>query len=336
MRPARQKNVPPRLSVTLLSALTLVLSSPTQCERLPIKTYTTADGLQRDHINRIVRDSHGYLWFCTSEGLSRFDGYKFTNYGVDQGLPSRVVSDLLETRDGAYWVATNDGLCRFNPDAATHGETGSRSRFSFPYQGEETRGRIIEAVIADGTGVIWCGGFDSFYRLDQVDGSLVCSQVDLGLPAAGPASHFVVRSLIEDHRGALWINASGGLYRRNPDGRVEHFTAAEGLPAEKLSSAMLEDRAGRIWVGTGMGLCQLVPQPALNAPAVARVYTTRDGLSGNFITALFQAADGRLWVGAGGLSVSSPLDGQGAERFRGYTKSHGLSDEAEHRRRPRG
>jgi PAS domain S-box-containing protein len=309
--------------------LLIVPSLSAHAERLPIKTYTTADGLARDSISRIVRDSHGFLWFCTSEGLSRFDGYKFTNYGLDQGLPSRVVNDLLETRGGVYWVATNNGLCRFNPDAATQGEVGSQSRFTFDYQGEETRDHIIEAVIEDHSGVVWCGGFDSFYRLDQKQGQWVCSGVDLGLPATGPASHFVARSLIEDHRGALWINASSGLYRRRPDGRIEHFTAAEGLPAEKLSSAMLEDRAGRIWVGAGEGLCQLVPEPTLNAPAVERVYTTRDGLADNSIKSLFQAADGKLWVSSGnvlaGLSMSLPSIGQGGMRFRSYTKAQGLS-----------
>lgn len=85
----------------LLGAIAVV-----RAERLPIKTYTIADGLARDNVLRIVRDSKGFLWFCTAEGLSRFDGYRFTNYGVEHGLPSRLVNDLLETRDGHYWVAT--------------------------------------------------------------------------------------------------------------------------------------------------------------------------------------------------------------------------------------
>jgi len=57
-----------------------------------------------------VRDSRGFLWFCTQEGLSRFDGYSFTNYGVDQGLPHPTVNDFLETRNGELWVGTNGGL----------------------------------------------------------------------------------------------------------------------------------------------------------------------------------------------------------------------------------
>src|SRR5215510_10858525 len=100
----------------LLIAL-LAVSNHVRAERLPIKTYTTVDGLASNSINRIVRDSRGFLWFCTSDGLSRFDGYTFTNFGTDQGLPHRYVSALLETREGRYWVATGAGLVRFDPKA---------------------------------------------------------------------------------------------------------------------------------------------------------------------------------------------------------------------------
>src|SRR6266581_5177733 len=75
-----------------------------RAERLPIKTYTTADGLARDQASRIVRDSRGLLWFCTVEGLSRFDGYRFTSYGREDGLPHADISDILEDRQGGYWV----------------------------------------------------------------------------------------------------------------------------------------------------------------------------------------------------------------------------------------
>src|ERR1051326_3642217 len=91
------------LVVSLLLGPALLRSGRVLGEQLPLKIYTTADGLARDQINRIVRDSHGFLWFATEEGLSRFDGYKFTNYTTDQGLPHRTVNDILETRGGAYW-----------------------------------------------------------------------------------------------------------------------------------------------------------------------------------------------------------------------------------------
>ena len=60
-------------------------------ERLPTRNFTTADGLAGNYVNCVFQDSRGYMWFCTDQGLSRYDGYGFTNYGMDQGLPDRSV-----------------------------------------------------------------------------------------------------------------------------------------------------------------------------------------------------------------------------------------------------
>src|ERR1041385_2139004 len=81
-------------------------------ELLPIRTYTTADGLASDHITCIVPDSRGFLWFCTPEGLSRFDGYHFVSYGSRDGLASNAVSRLIETRHGEYLIGTGRGVSR--------------------------------------------------------------------------------------------------------------------------------------------------------------------------------------------------------------------------------
>ena len=88
----------------------LLLPSLVHAEQLPIKTFTTADGLANDAINQIVRDSRGFLWFCTAEGLSRFDGYQFTNYlpGADQ--KSAQIEVLLQDRAGTIWLALRSRL----------------------------------------------------------------------------------------------------------------------------------------------------------------------------------------------------------------------------------
>ena len=89
--------------------LMAVMPAALSAEKLPIRAYTTAEGLPHNTVMRIVRDSHGFLWFCTLGGLARFDGYTFKIYGVDEGLRGSV-TDLLETRAGEYWVATLRGL----------------------------------------------------------------------------------------------------------------------------------------------------------------------------------------------------------------------------------
>jgi hypothetical protein len=55
----------------LLSLLFLAaLFSEAPAQQLPIKSYTSADGLARDYVGCIVPDSHGFIWFCTPESLS--------------------------------------------------------------------------------------------------------------------------------------------------------------------------------------------------------------------------------------------------------------------------
>ena len=99
----------------LLAWLLLPLvASTAMAERLPLRTYTTDDGLAHSRVRRIVPDPRGFLWFCTIDGLSRFDGTEFVTYRTDDGLPDPWVTDLLTTRDGAYWVATNDGVVKLD------------------------------------------------------------------------------------------------------------------------------------------------------------------------------------------------------------------------------
>jgi ligand-binding sensor domain-containing protein/signal transduction histidine kinase len=299
----------------LLAGLLLAASWTALAEQLPIKTYTTADGLAQNLVNRIVRDSRGYLWFCTAEGLSRFDGYRFTNYTTDQGLPHRSVRDLLETRAGAYWVATGAGLCRFDPQSEA-------ALFVVYHPGEGQLASIVRSLYEDRTGTVWVGTQDGLYRLEDAGGQVRFQPVEMGMPA-----HALVESILEDRRGALWVGTrDAGLYRRLPDGSVERYTTRHGLPINRVSS-LLEDREGRLWIGTTAGLCLLVSEPDVNRPAVVRVYGKEDfGLSKDWVAALFQSADGRIWVGtASGLSEFTPAAFGVEQKFRSYTTAQGLN-----------
>src|SRR5262245_38759797 len=103
------------LGLLTLCSLALHLALSVHAERLPIRTYTSADGLGSSWVNSLMRDSRGFLWICTRDGLSRFDGAHFVTYQVgDKNAPPGIES-MLETRQGIYWIATTAGLYRFDP-----------------------------------------------------------------------------------------------------------------------------------------------------------------------------------------------------------------------------
>jgi ligand-binding sensor domain-containing protein/signal transduction histidine kinase len=317
--------------VWLWLALLFATTGAALGERLPIKRFTTAEGLARDSINRIMQDSRGFLWFCTSEGLSRFDGYSFVNYGTEQGLPVRYVSDILESRDGLYWVATAEGLCRLKLDAAGPenggGQSGGGGKFVTYYPASEPARRYISALYEDESGTVWCGTGNGVCRLDEVDGQWQFTFISLPWPAGKVAGNQDVQGLAGDRQGGVWVNTADGLYRRRADGAVEVYAAKEGLPMLQIRSALLCDREGRIWVATNFGLYQLSRDPRPGRRVVERVYTTGDGLTHNNIEALFQSSDGHIWVGtARGLNEFRPAAGDRGRAFVSYTLANNLSD----------
>jgi ligand-binding sensor domain-containing protein/two-component sensor histidine kinase len=304
-------------------------------ERLPVKLYTTADGLAHNSVNRIVRDSRGFLWFCTFEGLSRFDGYRFTTYGTDQGLPSQVVNDLLETREGQYWVATGAGLCRFDPKgiAAQHAINGAPqaaapgAMFTAYFPGDDAKSKEVTSLLQDHAGAIWCGTAKGLYRLEQPAEQVRFQFIELGMPTIYGEGKNVV-SMIEDRRGALLIGSTNGLYRWLPDGQIEHYDEHHGLPLRFVYS-LLADREGHLWVGAQfVTLCRLVFDLDPTRPGGDRAYSIKEGLPTAIIHQLIQASDGSLWAGSSkGLIRFIPTADGSDFRFRIYGLPHGLSSQ---------
>src|SRR5579864_5635257 len=157
-------------------ALLLASAVIGQAEKLPLKIYTAAEGLAHNSVNRIVRDAHGYLWFCTSEGLSRFDGYEFHNYGRRNGLPHRVVNDVLETRGGELWIATAGGLCQYAPKGS------GQQKFRVHPIGDNDRTSFINVLLEDSLGRVWCGTDAGLFQVELRAGQAVplLKSVNLG------------------------------------------------------------------------------------------------------------------------------------------------------------
>lgn len=331
----RNSNV--RFIPHLLLLLCLAVSPRVQAELLPVKTYTTADGLLRDTANCIVQDSRGFLWFCTSDGLSRFDGYGFINYTTDDGLPHRVVNSFLGTRNGTYWVATNDGLARFNPKGQRASADSIRNQQSairnlpgpmfVTYRPQDNEAsKAVEVLFEDAQGKLWCGTDGGLYWVEERDGKVNFHRVDL--PKAKASLSSAILAIAEDPRGGLWVGSDGqGLYRL-ADGRIENYTDKNGLPITNVTS-LLADRNGHVWVGmsTNGGVCELVADPDPKRAVVSRCYTKRDGLAENWIRNIYQTSDGKLWISTtNGITTFNQPEANDESPFHIYKDAQGLCD----------
>jgi ligand-binding sensor domain-containing protein/signal transduction histidine kinase len=280
--------------------------------QLPVKTYTTAEGLARNGVECIVQDPRGFLWFCTDEGLSRFDGYTFINYGAEHGLPNRAVTSLLISRRGVYWVGTWAGLFRFDLNSAPP------QKFEAVGLGKNGSALHVYALLEDPSGSLWAGTERGLYRL--AGGETAWQPVDAGIATdSGGTQH--AEALLVDRRGLLWIGGVGSVYVHRPDGRTMQYR--DRRFARGTVAAFCEDRNGQIWASDLNALYRLNPDAGPGDPIVSRTYTVTDGLPGNRIAALVQSSDGRFWTGGvGGLGEYVPAQ----DKFESYTVGQGLSD----------
>src|SRR5260370_13799714 len=228
------------VAISGLILLSILSARSVSAEQLPVRIYTTADGLPRDLILRIVRDSHGFLWFCTGDGLSRFNGYEFTNYGVEQGLSNPRVNNLIETRSGVFWVATENGISRFNPTALPNGQSQIRTLFTAYPPGDDPMSNRVEALHEDHSGRIWAGTHAGLFRLEETTGQATFRRVAL--------SGDMVVAFAEDSEGSLWMSTTTGLDRRLPDGGLLRY-ATHPSGAGDLLTSLLFDTEGRLCVG---------------------------------------------------------------------------------------
>ncbi|HSR99525.1 MAG TPA: two-component regulator propeller domain-containing protein [Kofleriaceae bacterium] len=212
-------------------AWTALSSVPASAERWPIRTYTTADGLVNDRVDRGTRDALGYLWFSTIDGVSRFDGRRFESFGVRDGLPSSATHDILATRDGVLWVATAGGVAWLDPRTR-----GTRLVFhAVPTEGEAI------ALSEDADGRLWVATEHGL--VEVVDRAAVVRP----LPAEAPRPSIVAIASDAVDR-SLWLGTWHGVVHRRADGSIAAYPfAGDGVYDDRVF-ALQVDRARRLWL----------------------------------------------------------------------------------------
>lgn len=270
---------------------------------MSFKIYTTGDGLASDDVNKIIADSHGFLWFCTVEGLSRFDGYKFKNYTQEQGLPHRNINDLLETAEGDYLLATSNGLAVFNPKGTAYRwniieEKLEQNSNDAPllktyFINKTPAGNLsksIRTLAQDGNGNIFAGNNNAIYQVIKNENEWTFQKVyfeDWEVKTKN------INKLFTDSRKDIWIAADNAIYWMSKNGEIKKINDFGG-------NSIFEDRTGKIWIDSGgnnIGIRVFEVKKDGSDAVLIETYTTKDGFALNgFTNAVAHTEDGRIFV----------------------------------------
>ena len=91
---------------------------------LSFDLFSQEHGLSNNQIHCVLQDSKGWMWIGTSQGVCRFDGYRFTVYKNDPddstSLKGNLVRVIYEDSKGQLFIGTeNGGLNKFDREKET-------------------------------------------------------------------------------------------------------------------------------------------------------------------------------------------------------------------------
>ena len=227
---------------------------------------------------RAIVSKDNKIYFGTGNGLSIYDGKKFTNYTNKNGFPGTQIRSLCFGSNGELYIGTfGDGLIIMKDEKfeQINNENGLVHNY-------------VHAIYEDSKQNVWLGTGAGAVKMNKR--KLTTYDGDDGL------CNMYIGSITEDKNGNIWFGTDKCLMKY--DGlRFKSFTREDGLSSTTIYFVK-GDKNGNLWVGTNSGLDKIEFRQYGEIGRVKR-YGKNDGFIGTECNsrAVFEDHKGNLWFG---------------------------------------
>ena len=257
--------------------------------------YSQEQGLSNNQIHCVLQDKKGWMWFGTSQGVCRFDGYSFTvfkpNPEDSTSLKGNLVRTIFEDKKGQLWIGTeNGGLNKFDRNKENF-------RHVF-YNGDQAilRDATVTSVYEDSDHVLWVGTDNKLYSLKNEKELKEIKPVNL------PSFDGYFRVLRSDRLGRIWAGTNDGLFIYDPQTNVAKRVVLPQMISsnEEIWEIKIDDD-GTFWVGTYANGMYIIDPVTLDARQV--IIDPQNDRS-NTVRVISKDRSGKYWIGTrGGLYI---------------------------------
>jgi ligand-binding sensor domain-containing protein len=288
-------------------------------QQYPFVQYSPREGLINNRARFIFQDSKGKLYISTFGGLSVYDGSRFINYTMNNGLAVNLVNDIVEMGEDSIWVLPNDNKVQY----IVNGKIKN-------FKTDDGFTPLINQMIKCSDGYYYAIADEGLFRLENRR----FVKMDLtGLPQAGP-----IKTLLRfgEFDKKLYILSNPDYKQFGSNLLVYDLSKnkLDGFDAGVNALNLFQLSAGELWVLTPKGMCVvdhssktiLKPLPdsfhitremdphfifrdkqnntwVAGARGIYKIKTTgettsftiENGLTTNFQTSIFQDHENNMW-----------------------------------------
>ncbi len=231
-------------------------------EKVVFEQITTTDGLSNGTINDIYRDSWGFMWFCTDDGLNRYDGYTFKVYRADfnenNSFQNIQYTCIIEDVYKNLWIGTSEGLFYYD-------KNNDRIE-KLPTQPNHLQlNGLINVLFFDSNHYLWAGTYNGVSRIkikspeiQSIKTEDIYTFTRLQNDSLAISNNNVF-SIYEDKEQKIWISTNSYFldcydYKQNKVSK--HKIDIPGI--DKLNQPIVKivaDKNDDFWIATfGLGL----------------------------------------------------------------------------------
>ncbi len=298
--------------------------------------------IPENDVNCIFKDSRGYIWIGSLDGLHRYDGYGYKTYRIENNknsISSNLIIAVDEDSHGNIWIGTyGKGICKLDPKTNTF--------TSYGYSKTERPDGItndVSTLMVDRHDRVWIGNWNGTTRV-QFDEKMEKIKIADFFPMDSVVDHVPnnVKAIFEDKSGNIWIGTNHFTQLvLNPDAPASNvrfktfdcmgeticdfengvLTGGVGInaivktasgnsykiePISDFRSFLILYHNNKIWNGFRNGISCFEKQ-ANGKWAFSKLLNSNYGnerLSSNIITCLVGDESNKIWVGTRGGGVN--------------------------------
>lgn len=310
--------------------------------------YKATDGLASATVFQVIQDKEGFIWLATQNGVSRFDGKRFTNYTIEDGLNSNMITAIALGTNGEIFFSNYEKginvLKNGKIENYVDDRNGNMVRITFlintPTQQNKnklltnTRADYVYVFEVDHSGkqsfsVIYLELF-TLNKLDTLSGGRIIALTTKGIFEIknDVADKIYIQEnpniaayCIADVRdGSFYIGSKGNIYRIKNNKVIGVHKINVGGNNEV--SNLLRDRKGNLWFSVMNKGFYKIPHNSkeiINIGSKMNLQTTN-------VNHLFEDKEGNIWVGTYGKGVYCLTNFY----LSSYTEEDGLSNNSVH------
>ena len=253
-------------------------------------------GLSNPTVLCIAKDSFGFVWFGTQDGLNRYDGNECKIYRWERsgGLSLSYINHINEGPKGNLWISSHEGLFQF--DRTSENFTLVIDPES---EGGTTHNTLVNCSEFDEDGNLWVGSYKGLLRWNPTTKDSELFIPALPNSAGENEGQQSVRCFVLDGPNQVWVGSFDGLYVLDvPNHLFKKIDIQRlGLNTKEWSQVFHQriDEKGILWASTqSNGLIAIDTQTRkgldFNTSAI------NQQLSNVAIYGSTEDAQGRIWI----------------------------------------